>query len=199
MWSQVIRRDVQKQLAALEKMEKEEEMRARRRRRERMENEAEGGTGNAEDEDEGEDELDAEGGRKKKKKKKEVVTTSSRNLSDDVRKKMSDAVANQAGGAKQYSWMLGGAATAAGKKSTPSSTPKPTPVANPAPQPSATGGFIRPFISSRSLTQTVNTGDSSQTGDDERTLTVADLMFVVNQERGHGGGRGAARHWTVGY
>jgi len=194
MWSVLVRRDVAKQVAALEKIEREEETKTRRRRRERDENEAagiNGGTGGDMDIDGGDDEDE---GKKKKKKKKEGPGVTAKNMSDEVRKKMSDMVANDfAGGfAKKYAWMSGGAgaANSAAAKSAAAagagtSTPKP---ATAAPSTSAGGGFVRSFVTKPTVTVEPV---------DERRMTLPDIMFVVTRERGHGAGRGSARTWSV--
>ncbi|KAG8901839.1 hypothetical protein FRB99_005078 [Tulasnella sp. 403] len=200
MWGVLVRRDVAKQLAALEKIEREEETRIRRRRRERDENEAAGiapGPGDLDGEGGGGGEDDEEGGKKKKKKKKDGPGVTAKNMSDEVRKKMSDMVANDfAGGfAKKYAWMQGGAASTTVPKPA-ATTPKPATATS---TPTAVGttsttggggsGFVRPFVTSR--TGVVDPPD-------ERKVTLADLMFVINKERGHGAGRGSARTWSVG-
>ncbi|OJA17068.1 hypothetical protein AZE42_11194, partial [Rhizopogon vesiculosus] len=108
MWSIVVRGDVAKQIAVMEKIEREEEMKIRRERKERADMaaahaanlaaQASGGNAMAVDGDE-------EGGTKKKKKKDGPGVTA-RNMSEDVRKKMSNAVASQAAGlGGKYAWM----------------------------------------------------------------------------------------------
>ncbi|KAL4076397.1 transcription initiation factor TFIID component TAF4 family-domain-containing protein [Scleroderma citrinum] len=205
MWKVVVRSDIAKQLATLEKVEREEEMKIRRERKERAELAAAhaanlaaqaSGSGNpmAIDDDE------ASG---KKKKKKEGPGVTARNMSEDVRKKMSNAVASQAAGiGGKYSWM-----TAA---NTPSVTPKPKPPAasstttstvpittsvpatTTTPAPSAATSWARPYISATKVASTANTTEP----DRRMVVTLRDAMFVVERERGHGGGRGAARGWA---
>jgi len=125
MWSIVIRSDLGKQLAALEKNEREEEMKIRRERKERADlaaahaanlaAQASGGGGPMAVDEE-------EGGAPKKKKKKEGPGVTARNMSEDVRKKMSNAVASQAAGlGGKYAWM--------NAANTSAMTPKPKPVA----------------------------------------------------------------------
>jgi hypothetical protein len=227
MWSIVVRSDVAKQLAALEKVEKEEEIRVRRERKERAEMAAAhaaslaaqaGGGPNAMAVDGGYDETDGAGGKKKKKKEGPGVTA--RNMSEDVRKKMSNAVATQAAGlGGKYAWMnAANAAAAAPKvKRAPSSPPNPGggggggggggsgggaangPATTTAPAPGASTGlaagssWARPYVptgkSSSMPTQ-------SAVEDDRLAVTLRDAIFVVEKERGHGGGRGAARGWV---
>lgn len=195
MWGLLVRRDVGKQLAALEKIDREEENRARRRRRERDENEA-AGTGGGPgangttdmDVDGGED--DDEGGKKRKKKKKEGPGVTAKNMSDEVRKKMSDMVANDfAGGfAKKYAWMQGGAAVTPMKPA--NSNPKPATTSTPTTTTPATGsGFARPFAAGKAA--------AAAQEPEERAVTLPDLMFVVQKEKGHGAGKGSARTWGV--
>lgn len=205
MWSVLVRRDVSKQLAALEKIDREEESRIRRRRKERDENEASanGGTssagpGDAMDLDGlggGDGDDDKKG--KKLKKKQDGPGVLAKKMTEDMQKSVSNRVANEFTGVKKYSWMQPGAVTAT------------TPVKKPAPiaptgggaatsssTPTAVGGtttgstFVRPFLA----------GGRSAVNEtlDERKVTLADLMFVVGKEKGHGAGRGSARTWGVG-
>lgn len=191
MWDNQVRRDVALQLAAIEKAEREEEMRVRKERRERQEahaaqlaalNAPQGANGGGGDDDE-----------PKRKKKKEGPGVAARNMSEDVRKKMSNAVASHAAGlGKKYAWMTDGAAAA------PAATPsKPKPKADtptpstPAPSTPAASGWAKPYVpAGKSATP------STPTEPEQRRLTLRDAMFVIEHERGHGGGRGAAKGWT---
>lgn len=211
MWSIVIRSDVAKQLSALEKVEREEEMKIRRERKERLDmaaahaaalaaqaNANNGGAITA-------DGAFDEDGNAKKKRKKEGPGVTARNMSEDVRKKMSNAVATQAAGlGGKYAWMNAANAAAA------STTPKPKPAASttlstatattltPATTttPAATPGstWARPYVPTKKTTQT-QTPSSSAEEDTRVTVTLRDGLFVIEKERGHGGGRGAARGW----
>ncbi len=108
MWNAVVKRDIGKQLAALEKAEREDELRARKERKERAELAAAhaaalaaqaGGTAAPSVATAGADGEAAEGeGTAKKKRKKDGPGVTARNMSEDVRKKMSNAVATQAAG-----------------------------------------------------------------------------------------------------
>ncbi|KAF8885799.1 transcription initiation factor TFIID component TAF4 family-domain-containing protein [Infundibulicybe gibba] len=218
MWSIVIRSDVAKQLAALERVEREEETRLRRERKERLElaaahtaalaaqaNGAHAG-GMAGD---GFDDLDGGG---KKKKKKDGPGVTARNMSEDVRKKMSNAVATQAAGlGGKYAWMNAANASTPKPKpapATPAATPAPPAQgAGSAPSPTATapaatsnpatpaGTWARPYVPTKKNSTTAQAQQSPE--DDSRTLvTMRDAMFVVEKERGHGAGRGAARGWV---
>jgi hypothetical protein len=206
MWSIVVQSDVAKQLAALEKIEREEEMKVRRERKERADlaaahaanlaAQASGGNAMAVDGDE-------EGGAKKKKKKEGPGVTA-RNMSEDVRKKMSNAVASQAAGlGGKYSWMNAANAPAAAAKpkpaasstATPSTATTTTPATTTAPAASTTPAtsWARPYMGGKKGSPT-----SPQTGedDDRMLITMRDAMFAVEKERGHGGGRGSARGWS---
>jgi len=206
MWSIVVRSDIAKQLAALEKIEREEEMKVRRERKERADMaaahaanlaaQASGGNAMAVDGDE-------EGGTKKKKKKDGPGVTA-RNMSEDVRKKMSNAVASQAAGlGSKYAWMNAANAPASSAKPKPaaSSTPATSPATTttpatttaPAASTSATTSWARPYLGGKKSSPT-----SQQTGeeDDRLVVTMRDAMFVIEKERGHGGGRGSARGWS---
>ena len=249
MWSILIRSDVAKQLAALEKAEREEETRIRKERKERADlqaahaaalaaqaNSAAGvssgvvastgdGGGMAED-------HDAMGGTAKKKRKKEGPGVTARNMSEDVRKKMSNAVATQAAGlGGRYAWM-----TAANATSGPPLKPKPavtsptttatttigaattttttaaaaaatTPAAptlagtasiamsNTTTTATAMSSWARPYVPIAK--KSANSPKEGSAEQDTRTaITMRDAMFVIEKERGHGGGRGSARGWT---
>ena len=221
MWSIIVRSDIAKQLAVLEKVEREEEMRLRKERKERAEMTAAhaaalaaqaigapggvgaAGTGGGGDGDEAE-------GSVKKKRKKEGPGVTARNMSEDVRKKMSNAVATQAAGlGGKYSWMT------AANTSTPAPKPKPaaatsasilgasgsttgTPAASSTGNSNSAAGstWARPYVSVKKPSPGA-TGKETPTEDDSRTMvTMRDAMFVIEKERGHGGGRGAARGWV---
>lgn len=180
MWEHAVRRDVALQLAALERAEREEELRARKERRERLA--ALAAPPPAEDEDEDEP--------KRKSKKKEGPGVAARNMSEDVRKKMSNAVASHAVGlGKKYAWMTDAAAPAAAKPkaTTPTPTPAPAPSLAPVTTTPVTA-WSKPYVPGKA--------PPTPPVPEQRTLTLRDAMFVVERERGHGGGRGAARGWT---
>ncbi|KAH8092494.1 transcription initiation factor TFIID component TAF4 family-domain-containing protein [Cristinia sonorae] len=229
MWSVLVRSDTAKVLAAMERVEREEEMKVRRERKEKLEAAAQaiqvaqqaatagmavdsvgggggGGQGGGEDAD----------GQPKKKKKKEGPGVTARNMSEDVRKKMSNAVASQAAGlsTQKYAWMNAAAAQPA-KKATPapvaasasttpgagavgggSGTPGLSPATTTAPAVSASSGsgWARPYVSSNKHPS--QGGSQKDDGDHRRVVTLRDAMFVVENEKGHGGGRGSARGWT---
>ncbi len=199
MWSILLRSDVAKQLAAIEKIEREEETRIRRERKERADMaaahaaalaaQAAGGP-NAISETSFDD--GGEGGSKKKRKKDGPGVTA-RNMSEDVRKKMSNAVASQAAGiGGKYSWMTAAnASSPTPAKSKPAATAaSPSPATTTAP--ASTGGWARPYVSAKKPT----TSTPAPVEHDTRLpVTLRDAMFVVEKERGHGGGRGAARGW----
>ena len=229
MWSIVVRSDIAKQLAALEKIEREEETKVRKERKDRAEMTAAhaaalqaqangmggsqamdlGGSGGIDD---------SEGGAKKKRKKDGPGVTA-RNMSEDVRKKMSNAVATQAAGlGGKYSWMTAANASAPQKAkptvttstitpstattgiapSTTSGTPT-TPATATVPSASAVAAatassWARPYVPTKKSSSAAPT--QTPTEEDTRTsVTMRDAMFVVEKERGHGGGRGASRGW----
>jgi Transcription initiation factor TFIID component TAF4 family len=200
MWSIVVRRDVAKQLATMERIERDEEMKIRRERKERAEiaaaqaatYAAQSGASN----DDGYEDDEMMQPRKKKKKDGPGVTA--RNMSEDVRKKMSNAVASQAAGlgARKYAWMSTGTA------SVPSPKPKPTSVSSPVvgvtpqaqTQATTTSSWVRPYVPTTSKTDVT----SQKVEDDtRRKITLRDAMFVIEKERGHGGGRGAAKGYPA--
>lgn len=203
MWSLMIRGDVSKQLAAIEKVEREEETRVRRERKERSDmaaahaatlaNQASGNAMVVDNTD-----IADDGAPKKKKKKADGPGVTARNMSEDVRKKMSNAVASQAAGLSQkYSWMNASVAAstpAKPKPATPAASSALTSATTTAPAPSSTGGsWARPYVPAKA---TQGGTGSSKDEDKRRAVTLRDAMFVIERERGHGGGRGSARGWT---
>jgi len=241
MWSILVRSDVAKQLSALEKIEREEETKVRKERKERAEitaahaaalqAQANGMANNqAMDLGGGGGMDDLEGGAKKKRKKDGPGVTA-RNMSEDVRKKMSNAVATQAAGlGGKYSWMTAANASTPPKAkpattTTTATTPlavttgtaastytsttgvPTTPATTTAPAVStsaataaaaaaaASSSWARPYVPTKKSSSAVPT--QTFTEEDTRTsVTMRDAMFVVEKERGHGGGRGAARGWV---
>jgi len=206
MWGILVRADVAKQIVALEKVEREDETRIRRERKERADMAAAQAAALAAQvsaaslSNAGEGGFDEEGGPKKKRKKDGPGVTA-RNMSDDVRKKMSNAVASQAAGlnGKKYSWMNAApAATPAAATPAPkakSTTPGASSPLTTTPAASAGGSWARPYVSS-SNKQATPPPSSMQEQDERLVITMRDAMFVVEKERGHGGGRGAARGWV---
>ncbi|KAG8884028.1 hypothetical protein FRB98_002635 [Tulasnella sp. 332] len=212
MWSTLVRRDVSKQLQALEKMDREEETRSRRRRKERDQNENTNATNNSGAEGNGsggnvaDDTMEDTEGRKKKKRKVDGPGIMAKNMSDEVQKKMANMTAHaQLGGiAKKYSWMQpgggGGAVTptpkpAAATTPTTTTTPKPVTATSTVASTGGTGGFVRPFVTYKAGGIAVAPAEGEDP--DERKLTLADVMFVVGRERGHGAGKGSARVWSI--
>jgi len=207
MWSIVVRTDIAKQLAVLERIEREEEMKVRRERKERSELAAAQSSNYGTQPNVGDGELDDEEAMQpKKKKKKEGPGVTARNMSEDVRKKMSNAVASQAAGLStgKYAWMnaAAGASTPAKNKST-TSTPGPstTTSTNTATTTTATttaqqtaSSWARPYVSS---TTKQSTSRDEKDEDLRRKITLRDALFVLDKERGHGGGRGSARNYAV--
>ncbi|KAJ6623107.1 transcription initiation factor TFIID component TAF4 family-domain-containing protein, partial [Mycena sp. CBHHK59/15] len=182
MWALTVRSDVAKQVSVLERVERDDETRVRRERKERAEmtaahaaalaaQAAAGGAGGALDFD-----GDDDGGKRKKKKDGPGVTA--RNMSEDVRKKMSNAVASQAAGiGGKYSWMTAGNAAAAASS-----------------KPSA--GWARPYVPKKAGTAAAAVTPAPVEEDTRTAITIRDAQFVVEKERGHGGGRGSGKGWT---
>ena len=237
MWSIVVRSDVAKQLAALEKIEREEETKIRKERKERAEMTAAhaaalqaqaNGMASGQAMDLGGGMDDSEGGAKKKRKKDGPGVTA-RNMSEDVRKKMSNAVATQAAGlGGKYSWMTAANASTpapktklavtttaatplaitAGTTSTATAAGVPTALATTttpaasaaassaaAAAAAAASSWARPYVPTKKSNSVAPT--QTPTEEDTRTsVTIRDAMFVIEKERGHGGGRGAARGWV---
>ncbi|VDB85353.1 unnamed protein product [Peniophora sp. CBMAI 1063] len=196
MWSVTVQRDVAKQLAALERSEREEEMRIRRERKELAAAQVAAGnvpTGplGAASAMDGEEEE----GPKKKKKKVDGPGVTAKNMSEEQRKKMSNAAASHAmgGAAKQYSWMTAGSSSAAAAKPRTNATS-----ASSAPSPATGGGLsaTTPGAWTKPYQNVTKAATPMRPEDSKKMVTLRDALFVVEKERGHGGGRGAARGWT---
>jgi hypothetical protein len=176
-WGVLVRSDVAKQLAALEMVEREEEAQVReaRERREQAITAALTALLNGEDVhlEIPEDDDDMDGGARRRQKKKKAA------VSEEVGRKMANAAANRAAGVTgKYAWL------------TSSNGPRPKPVAA-----AATGATpsSRPYkTTKRAPTPPPLPPDADQ----RMPITIRDAMFVIEKERGHGGGRGAARGWT---
>ena len=203
MWSIVVRTDVAKQLAVLERIEREEEMKVRRERKERSELAAAQSSNYGTQPNAGDGDFDEEEAMQpKKKKKKEGPGVTARNMSEDVRKKMSNAVASQAAGLStgKYAWMNAatGTSTPSKTKSTtstpgPSTTTNNTTTTTTATQ-QTTSSWARPYVST---TTKQSTSKEEKDDDSRRRITLRDALFVLEKERGHGGGRGSARNNAV--
>jgi hypothetical protein len=234
MWGVVVKSDVRKQLAALEAAEREEEMKVRRERRERKEaaeaqaaalaaqaagnssanssNPASGRGDNAMAVD-GEDGEGSAAEKPKKKRKKDGPGVTARNMSEDVRKKMSNAAASHAAGlGGKYAWMnaanLSSGPPPKGKKEkekekeggAAASSSSPVPPAAAAPTlPSTTPAVAvaagaKPYEKTPLKTEVTPTVEEEPT--EQTVVTMRDAIFVIEKERGHGGGRGSARGWT---
>ncbi|KAF8666634.1 Transcription initiation factor TFIID component TAF4 family [Rhizoctonia solani] len=195
MWSTVVKRDVSKQLSAIERAEKEEETRARRERR----------TAAAQAEADDAVEDDDADGRKAKKIRALGPGVTARMMPEDVKKKMSDNTANRAAGlgTGKYAWMTAGATGGAAAAPTPPK-PKPTPAPTPAPTANATGATTTPAPTTattpapkaggwgRAYAAVSKTTTGTDSKDDSVTVTLRDALFVASRERGYGGGRGSA-------
>ncbi|KAH7341991.1 transcription initiation factor TFIID component TAF4 family-domain-containing protein [Rhizoctonia solani] len=196
MWSTVVKRDVSKQLSAIERAEKEEETRARRERR----------TAAAQAEADDAVEDDDADGRKAKKMRALGPGVTARMMPEDVKKKMSDNTANRAAGlgTGKYAWMTAGAA-GGGAASPAPPKPKPTPAPTPAPTAGATGATTTPAPATgaaasapkaggwgRAYAAVSKTTSGIETKDEGVTVTLRDALFVASRERGFGGGRGSA-------
>ncbi|KAG8763392.1 hypothetical protein FRC11_004160 [Ceratobasidium sp. 423] len=195
MWSTVVKRDVSKQLSAIERAEKEEETRARRERR----------TAAAQAEADDAVEDDDADGRKAKKMRALGPGVTARMMPEDVKKKMSDNTANRAAGlgTGKYAWMTAGAAGGAAAapappkpKPAPAPTPAPTATATatPTPAPAATATNPAPKTGGwgRAYAAVTKTTAGTETKEEGITVTLRDALFVASRERGFGGGRGSA-------
>lgn len=199
MWNHIIRRDVSKQISAIEKVDREEEARIRRERHERLENPNGVASTSAAGGDSG---AESSQGEKKRKRQKEMGPgVTAKTMSEEVRKKLVDDAASRAfGGSKKYAWMTSTPGAAASAAALPKPTATPTTATATTgvngtsnyPKPTAAapggGGWMR--AQPQSLGRR-GTDDDNGT----RTLTALDVEFAVEREKGHGGGRGSARGW----
>ncbi|KAJ7508651.1 hypothetical protein B0H11DRAFT_37585 [Mycena galericulata] len=209
MWALAVRSDVAKQVAALERAEREDETRVRRERKERADMTAAhaaalaaqtgglGGVGGAGAGGGGGMDFDGddEGGKRKKKKDGPGVTA--RNMSEDVRKKMSNAVATQAAGlGGKYSWMTASNAAAAAAKPVKAASTTPSTSSGATTTTSGSGaGWARAYVPKK--TGAAATPAPPPVEEDTRTaITIRDAQFVVEKERAHGSGRGSGKGWT---
>ena len=205
MWSIVVRTDIAKQLAVLERIEREEEMKVRRERKERSELAAAQSSNYGTQQNVGDGDFDDEEAiQPKKKKKKEGPGVTARNMSEDVRKKMSNAVASQAAGLStgKYAWMNAAAGTSTpAKTKSATSTPGPSTTTTNATTATTTttttqqaaSSWVRPYVS----TTKQSSSKDEKEEDSRRKITLRDALFVVEKERGHGGGRGSAKNYAV--
>ncbi|KAF8321181.1 hypothetical protein DL93DRAFT_2072941 [Clavulina sp. PMI_390] len=225
MWGHTIKRDPRKLLTAIEKVEREEETRIRKLRHDRLENPdgVAGGSGGAGDGSGGggsgaEASGSGDASSKKRKRKDPGPGVTAKNMSEDMKKKFQDDVAQRAAGGskKKFAWMnasaltpsasaaSAGASTSAASTSgaaggggggtgttttTGSTTVNGTssPYSRPSPLGAGgtTGGWGR-------ANQAFRKGEED---DGTRNLTLVDVEFAIDREKGHGGGRGAARGW----
>lgn len=185
MWSQIVRRDVAKQLALLERVEREEELAARRERKARESYTVTGQTALPSLDDALPMETDDEP--KKKKKKPDGPGVTAKNMSEDMKKKLSNAVASQAAGlgTGKYAWMN------AGNIPTGPPAKKPAGSTSTTPSQQSGSGWSKPYQPAGKKKDEPPAED-----DNRRAVTLKDAIFVIERERGHGGGRGAARGWT---
>lgn len=224
MWSVTVRRDTKKLLEVLERIEREEEMRIRRERKEKQDAAAAAQAAQQSGQATGASSIDASGSTpapggsdesmditpappvKKPKKKKEGPGVTAKNMSEEVQKRMSNAVATRGLGLTKYAWMNAGnlaasppkpkqapatkstgdatASSPTSKESKDTSTPTAT-----AMTPTATSTWAKPYVTAAAKA-------AAAVEDEKRTVTMRDAMFVIERERGHGAGRGAARAWV---
>jgi hypothetical protein len=201
MWDIVVRKDVGKQLAVLSNVERAEELRIRRERQEKKEglntNTMDGSTSSP-GADGGSASVDGGGdGSKKRKRVKELGPgQTAKSLPEDVRNKLiNDAASRAVGGSRKYAWMAAGPASSSSAVAPTASRPPITTngsagssmstIPRPA-LPNPSGGWSR----AAALTQ------HYEPVDERRTLTLRDVEFAIDREKGHGGGRGSARGWS---
>lgn len=234
MWSVVVRRDTKKILDMLERIEREEEMKIRRERKEKSDaaaaqaaqaSQSSGaanadGSGSTPGAGGGDDQMDITPTVpvKKPKKKKDGPGVTAKNMSEEVQKRMSNAVATRGLGLTKYAWMNSGSLAS----SSPAKSKASTATAGSNAASSGTSGASASVVPTNKDAPTSTTGTTSSTNatsatstwakpyvpaaqkaaaavnqeNEKRMVTMRDAMFVIERERGHGAGRGAARAWV---
>lgn len=122
---------------------------------------------------------DEDGPPKKRKKRAEGPGVQAKNMSEETKKKLSNTVANAAAGfGNRYAWMNTG------------STPIPR-------RPAGGGsGAGAGGTASANGWGGWSAGKKGKKKSTDRTLSMRDVLFVVEREKGHGAGRGSARGWS---
>ncbi|KIJ39878.1 hypothetical protein M422DRAFT_60647 [Sphaerobolus stellatus SS14] len=182
MWSVVVRKDIAKQIEVLEKVEKDEEFQARR---ERKVQEANISSQAALPSLDGALQMEQEEEPKPQKKKKKAESAADIIAKNqNIEAKKMNAAANAAAGlnkaTSKYSWMN------TGNVSTGQSVKKPGGKTT-----SATPTTWTKYQPPKKKDDTPAVEEDAR-----RVVTMKDAVFLIERERGHGGGRGAARHWT---
>ncbi|KAF8329917.1 transcription initiation factor TFIID component TAF4 family-domain-containing protein [Amanita rubescens] len=175
MWSIVVRSDVAKQLAAMEKAEREEETRIRRERKERAELAAAHAAALAAQANCCWSSVRSGVRRRRRRRGKE----------ETEERRTGPTQAAGLGG--RYAWMN------AANLNAPI-PPKPKPAQ------SATSSSTMAAATTHGQRRTFPTKPKAapppQEEDNRLAITMRDAMFVIEKERGHGGGKGAARGWV---
>lgn len=236
MWDQVLHDDNEKILTTFDRVEREEERQARKSRllrdqleqaeKERLERLAEegddgggdvsmkveGGSGSVPGTPAAGGSGKGEPGKKEKKRKRETATQAARNMTEDVRKRLSDATASKKLGTKKFSWLASG--TGLGGADSPSMRKKaripPLPPSSlsismtslPTLGTSLQDGLDQPPLTAMERLAGVPAAhDASQIGSQDdpanRLVTIRDALFVMDQERGKGAGTGSGTRPTV--
>lgn len=239
MWDEALYDDVEKILSTIDRVEREEERQARKSRlvrdhaeqleRERRERAAlVGGDDSGEAGDQsmasfgpgtpggpssvpGTPGGTGTAGKKDKKRKRETPAQTAKNMSEDVRRKLSDQTASRTLGTKKFSWLTGGGGDSPlGRKALPRPKFPPLPPSNlsissslPPPSfPSLTGLPTKqdgapdtPLAGLARLTSVPGQHDATKDGmaDDpsNQLITIRDAIHVMEQERGAGAGVGS--------
>ncbi|KAJ7025590.1 hypothetical protein C8F04DRAFT_1400530 [Mycena alexandri] len=157
------------------------------------------------------DNADASSGRQRKKAKKAPLTEEER---EEANRRMANAAASRAaglGGPRRYAWLTTGLKSA-GALAKAANAPAANPYAAltafsrqamdnslgrgqdgenvPPPPPPPR---VRAYPSTQMEEKTMRWAPDADT---RMRVTLRDAMFVIEKERGHGGGRGAARGWS---
>lgn len=104
-------------------------------------------------------------------------------MSEETKKKLSNTVANAAAGfGNRYAWMNTGT-TVTPRRPTGGAT-------------GSSGGGGGGGSASANAAGSGWSGARKKQKTKERSLSMRDVLFVIEREKGHGGGKGSARGWS---
>lgn len=177
MWDVLRKRNVGVQLEALKLVEADEEERIRRERAQKKDGSGsneDGGSGSGAGGD-GANGADGDNAKKRKRGKEGGPGVIARGMTEDQRTALTNNHAMRALGGlgkPRFAWMAGGAGAAGGGTASAAMTTTKPGMGTPGGRPQS------PLVL------------------DRQALTLRDVEFAIDRERGHGGGRGSARGWS---
>lgn len=157
---------------------------------------------------------------KEKRRKKETPMQTAKNMSEDVRKRLSDQTASRKLGGKKFSWLSGGPGDSPlNKKTLPRPRFPPLPPSSLSISTSASTSTALPPLPSAGLGEDGNSGapgpsgafgrlpgipaahEASKSGPESgdpanKLITIRDALFVMEKERGKGAGVGSGTRPT---